>query len=82
LRAARSWAFRRLLARDGCGNQRWHGACDIQDFDVAGELLMTWPMLQRRWSNGASFGFLCLAHAEDEAGFLPHPACRCSRWPR
>lgn len=46
---------------------------DVQDFDVAGELLMAWPLLRRRWSNGATFGFMCLAQAEDAAGFLPAP---------
>lgn len=46
---------------------------DLQDFDLAGELLMTWPLLRRRWSTAASFGFLCLVQAEEEAGFVPAP---------
>ncbi|WP_457096732.1 DUF6895 family protein [Lysobacter sp. P5_B9] len=71
LRAARFGRSGAALATDA--ETALARCLDIQDFDVAGELLMTWPMLQRRWSNGASFGFLCLAHAEDEAGFLPAP---------
>ena len=44
---------------------------DDEDYDVAGELLLTWPLLARRWSAAATFSFTCLAHVEDEAGFLP-----------
>jgi hypothetical protein len=44
---------------------------DDEDYDLAGELLLTWPLLTRRWSAAATFGFICLAHVEDQAGFLP-----------
>lgn len=44
---------------------------DDEDYDVAGELLLTWPLLAVRWSAAATFGFICLAHVEDQAGFLP-----------
>ena len=48
------------------------GRClDDEDYDLGGELLLTWPLLNRRWSAAATFGFMCLARVEDEAGFLP-----------
>lgn len=47
---------------------------DDEDYDVAGELLLTWPLLASRWSAAATFGFICLAHVEDQAGFLPAPS--------
>ena len=48
------------------------GRClDDQDFDLGGEVLLTWPLLRRPWSAAATFGFGCLAAIEDEAGFLP-----------
>ena len=48
------------------------GAClDDQDFDLAGEVLLTWPLLRRVWPAAATFGFSCLAGIEDAAGFLP-----------
>ena len=51
------------------------GHClDQQDYDLGGELLLTWPLLARRWSAAATFGFMCLARVEDEAGFLPAPS--------
>ena len=46
---------------------------DDQDYDLGGEVLLTWPLLRRRWSAPATFGFHCLARVEDEAGFLPAP---------
>lgn len=48
------------------------GAClDDQDFDLAGEILLTWPLLRRVWPAAATFGFSCLTGIEDTAGFLP-----------
>ena len=48
------------------------GAClDEQDFDLAGEVLLTWPLLRRGWPPAATFGFSCLAGIEDATGFLP-----------
>jgi hypothetical protein len=41
------------------------------DYDVAGEVLLTWPMLRRRWSPSATLGFAVLASVEDHVGFLP-----------
>jgi hypothetical protein len=47
------------------------GALDDDDFDLAGELLLTAPYLRRKWSLTASFGFAVLAFVEDEVGVLP-----------
>ena len=47
------------------------GALDSDDFDLAAELLMTWPMLGVPWSVPASFAFAVLARVEDEVGVLP-----------
>jgi hypothetical protein len=48
------------------------GAClDEEDFDLAGEILLTWPLLRRTWPAAATFGFGSLAGIEDAAGFLP-----------
>jgi len=46
-------------------------ALDQDDFDLAGELLMTWPLLRIPWTAAATFAFSVLARLEDEAGFLP-----------
>src|SRR3954468_3324107 len=53
---------------------------DDQDYDPAGEVLLTWPLLHRRWSAGATFGFRVLMRVEDEAGFLPAPTVRLDRY--
>ena len=44
---------------------------DSNDFDLAAEVIMTWPMLGLTWSPAAIFGFRILADVEDELGFLP-----------
>ena len=44
---------------------------DEPDYDVAGEVLLTWPLLRRRWSTSATVGMAVLASVEDRAGFLP-----------
>lgn len=48
-------------------------ALDADNFDLAAELLWTWPMLGLPWSPAASFGFQVLAAAQDDLGFLPGP---------
>jgi hypothetical protein len=53
---------------------------DDQDYDLGAEVLLTWPLLRRRWSHAATFGFHVLAHVEDEAGFLPSPFTRVDRF--
>jgi hypothetical protein len=54
-------------------------AIDNQDYDIAAELLMAWPLTGKRWSAGATFGFAVLAHVEDEVGFLPAASTRVER---
>jgi hypothetical protein len=49
---------------------------DDQDYDLAGELLLTWPLTRSAWSPLAVFAFRVLMRVEDEAGFLPSPATR------
>ena len=44
---------------------------DDDDFDVAGELLLAWPLLGVEWSPAAAFGWRVLARVEDEVGYLP-----------
>ncbi len=52
------------------------GCLDRQDYDLAGELLLAWPLTGRSWSTGAAFAFRVLAEVEDKVGFLPTPATR------
>jgi hypothetical protein len=47
------------------------GALDDDDFDLAGELLLTWPCLGAGWSTISSLAFSVLARVEDEVGVLP-----------
>jgi hypothetical protein len=49
---------------------------DAEDYDLAGELLMAWPLTGGRWSPVAAFAFRVLAEVEDRAGFLPTPGTR------
>ena len=51
---------------------------DAQDYDLAGEILLAWPLTGRHWSPTATFAFHVLAEVEDKAGFLPTPATRVS----
>ena len=43
----------------------------VEDYDLAAEALMGWPLFGARWSSIASFGFRVLASLEDKVGFLP-----------
>lgn len=47
------------------------GALDDDDFDLAGELLLTWPCLDSGWTTTASLAFAVLARIEDEVGIVP-----------
>jgi hypothetical protein len=47
------------------------GALDDDDFDLAGELLLAWSLLDAEPEPAASFAFRVLAKVEDEVGFLP-----------
>lgn len=49
---------------------------DAGNFDLAAELLWTWPMLDRPWSATAAFAFFTLAAEQDAHGFLPGPGYR------
>ncbi|WP_157522308.1 DUF6895 family protein [Mitsuaria sp. 7] len=48
-------------------------ALDADNFDLAAELLWTWPMLRQPWSPVAAFAFDVLARVQDEQAFLPGP---------
>ncbi|HEY1394784.1 DUF6895 family protein [Roseateles sp.] len=48
-------------------------ALDADNFDLAAELLWTWPMLHQRWSAAAVFAFELLTQVQDEHAFLPGP---------
>jgi len=49
---------------------------DEQDYDLSGEILLSWPLTGKYWSPAAAFAFKVLAHVEDVAGFLPSPSTR------
>lgn len=44
---------------------------DAEDYDLAGEILMAWPLTAAAWSPTAAFGFRVLASVEDQVGVLP-----------
>lgn len=53
---------------------------DEQDYDLAGEVLLAWPLTgAKSWSAVAAFGFRVLASVDDQAGFLPTPSTRIQR---
>lgn len=52
---------------------------DEQDYDLAGEVLLAWPLTGNSWSPAAVFGFRVLASVEDKAGFLPGTSTRLHR---
>jgi hypothetical protein len=52
---------------------------DEEDYDLAGELLLAWPLTGKSWSAAATFCFRVLANVEDQAGFLPAPNTRLRR---
>ncbi len=54
-------------------------ALDEQDYDLAGEILLAWPLTGEAWSPAAAFAFRVLCRVEREAGFLPAPATRLDR---
>jgi hypothetical protein len=67
---------RAVLAEAGGALARY---LDGQDYDLAGELLLAWPLAGAPWSEAASFAFRVLARVEDLAGFLPTPSTRLAR---
>jgi len=42
-----------------------------EDYDLAAEALMAWPLTCSGWNPAASFGFRVVASLEDKVGFLP-----------
>lgn len=44
---------------------------DAEDYDLAGELVLAWPLMGAPWGAAAAFGFRVLAGVEDHAGVLP-----------
>jgi hypothetical protein len=49
---------------------------DDDDFDLAGEVLLSWPYLRARWTPAAAFAMSVLTRVEDEVGFLPSLSLR------
>jgi hypothetical protein len=43
----------------------------VEDYDLAAEALMAWPLTSTAWSPAAAFGFRVVASLEDIVGFLP-----------
>ncbi len=43
----------------------------VEDYDLAAEALMAWPLLSTSFSPAAAFGFRVVASLEDKVGFLP-----------
>lgn len=52
---------------------------DEQDYDLGGEVLLTWPLTAKTWSPAAAFGLRVVMQVEDRAGFLPSPGTRLDR---
>jgi hypothetical protein len=52
---------------------------DEPDYDLCGEVLLTWPYLRLRWSTSATLAFAVLASVEDGVGFLPAPGTSLER---
>ena len=44
---------------------------DAEDYDLSGEILLTWPLTGATWGPLAAFGFRLLASVADQAGVLP-----------
>ena len=49
---------------------------DNDDFDLAAEILLTWPYLRSEWSSAAAFSLSLLAEMERNIGFLPSLSLR------
>lgn len=43
----------------------------LEDYDLAAEVLMAWPLTSAPWTPAATFGLRVLADFEDRVGFLP-----------
>lgn len=47
------------------------GCLDEEDYDLAGEILMAWPLTGKSWSPASIFAFRVLARVEEIGGVLP-----------
>lgn len=52
---------------------------DEQNYDIAGELLMAWPLLRKEMNPIIAFAIDCLFKIETKVGFLPSPGLDTSR---
>jgi hypothetical protein len=52
---------------------------DDEDYDLAGEVLMAWPLTGAHWCASATFGFRVLARVEDQVGLLPTGTTKADR---
>lgn len=52
---------------------------DSEDYDLAGEVILAWPLIGAPWCGAAAFGFRLLARIEDHAGVLPGGTTRIER---
>lgn len=53
---------------------------DDDDFDLAAEVLMTWPYARTSWSPEAAFGLHVLRSVDTELGFLPSMTLRSEEY--
>jgi hypothetical protein len=52
---------------------------DNEDYDLAGELIMAWPLTGASWCASAAFAFRVLASVEDQIGVLPGGTTKVDR---
>ncbi len=52
---------------------------DDEDYDLAAEVLLAWPLSRARWGATAAFGFRVLARVEDQVGVLPAGTTKADR---
>jgi hypothetical protein len=52
---------------------------DDEDYDLAAEVLLAWPLSGARWCASAIFGFRVLARVEDQVGVLPAGTTKTDR---
>jgi hypothetical protein len=52
---------------------------DAEDYDLAAEVVLAWPLTATPWPAAAAFGFRVLARVEDAVGVLPGGTTRLDR---
>jgi hypothetical protein len=55
---------------------------DAEDYDLAGQVVLAWPLTATPWPAAAAFGFRVLARGEDAVGVLPGGTTRLDRLDR